>query len=60
MLAGAYGRHPADRDILMALTTISRDVGRRTDALSYAQALRRRYPDDPNAAALIRELSTAQ
>ena len=60
VLADAYGRHPADRNILMALTTINRDAGSRTDALNYALALRRRYPDDPEAEALVRELSPAR
>ena len=60
ILADAYGRHPANRDILLALVTINRDAGNLADARSYAQALRRRYPDDRDAAALARELSPAR
>lgn len=57
ILAENYNRYPANRDILLALITINRDAGNRADALSYAHALRRQYPDDPDAAALVRELS---
>lgn len=59
VLAGAYQGHPSNRDILLALATIHRDAGNLADALSYAQALRRRYPDDRDVAALERQLSTA-
>ena len=60
ILADAYARHPGNRDILLALATINRDAGNAAVALDYAQAMRRRHPDDPNAAALVRELSPAQ
>jgi len=55
-LSNAYKHTPADRDILLALITINRDAGNLSDARSYAQALRLRYPEDPDVAALMREL----
>jgi len=59
VLADAYKRHPADRELLLALATINRDAGNLSDARIYAEALIRRYPGDPDAAALKRELSPA-
>jgi tetratricopeptide (TPR) repeat protein len=55
-LTDAYRRNPADRDTLLALVTMNRDAGNLEDARSYAQALRLRYPDDPDIAALARAL----
>ena len=47
---------PADRELLFALATISRDRGDRQTALRYAERLSTHYPDDPQASALRREL----
>ena len=38
-LEANHGRHPADRDTLLALVTINRDVGRNAAALTWADAL---------------------
>ncbi|MGH6739773.1 MAG: tetratricopeptide repeat protein [Bradyrhizobium sp.] len=46
-------RHPADRDTLMALVSISRDAGDPVSALDYAQQLARNAPDDLSVAGLI-------
>lgn len=51
-LGAAYKHTPADRDVLLALVTMNRDAGNLDDTRSYAQALRLRYPDDPEIAAL--------
>ena len=56
VLTDAYQRNPADRDTLLALVTMNRDAGHLDDARGYAQALRLRYPDDPEIAALARAL----
>jgi len=59
VLAAAYERHPANREILVALVTVHRDTGDLAKAKSYALALGRRFPDDPDAAALLREINAA-
>jgi Flp pilus assembly protein TadD len=55
-LERARARHPRDRDVLFALATFHRDAGRASRALEYAEQLRRYYPDDPEATALVRSL----
>lgn len=55
-LAAASRRHPADRDILLALVTINRDAGRLSEARKYAERFAAVAPDDPAAAALLKEL----
>ena len=55
-LAAASRRHPADRDILLALATISRDAGRLAEARTYAERLAAGDPADTAAAALLQEL----
>jgi len=57
VLTAAYNQDPANRDLLLALITIHRDQGDVAAARSYAQALRLRWPDDPQAEALNRELA---
>ena len=59
VLADAHRRHPADVDLLVTLITINRDTGNRADALDYARTLSRLRPEDPEVAALLRELSPA-
>jgi predicted Zn-dependent protease len=39
ILKPANARHPADTDILTALATISRDIGDRAGAVTYAEEL---------------------
>ena len=60
VLTDAYQRSPSDRDTLIALVTINRDTGNLVDARSYAQALRIRYPNDPDSVALARDLLQAE
>ncbi len=55
-LAAASRRHPADREILLALATINRDAGRLAEARQYAERLVASDPDDFAAAALLQEL----
>lgn len=57
-LVAASRQHPADRDILLALATINRDLGRIPEALKYAQQLAATDPGDRAAAALMGELAT--
>jgi len=56
VLATANRRHPADRDILLALATIHRDAGRVAEARKYAERLVAGNPGDASAAALLKEL----
>jgi tetratricopeptide (TPR) repeat protein len=55
-LTAASRLHPADRDILLALATINRDVGRLAEARKYAARLVAGDPEDAAAAALLQEL----
>lgn len=56
VLQGNLARHPADRDTLTALVSISRDAGDPVSALDYAQRLARIAPDDRSIAGLIKDL----
>ena len=56
-LAAATRRHPADRDILLALITINRDAGRLADARKYVELLMAQDPGSSDAAALLKELN---
>ena len=58
VLDRAHRAHPGDRDLLVALATINRDLARRERALAYARKLLALSPDDPRAAALVRELES--
>ena len=60
VLRQASRRHPAHRDLLIALTTISRDAGDIASALAYARALVQLMPEDTSAQALVRELQALQ
>ena len=57
VLTKANRTSPADRDILIALVTINRDAGNSASAASFARALQERWPSDPQAEALIKELA---
>jgi len=56
VLKATLARHPDDRDILLALVTMSRDAGDTGSALDYAERLVRIVPNDPGLADLIQEL----
>jgi Flp pilus assembly protein TadD len=57
VLETAQRRHPADRDLLLALATINRDAGDTEAALGYARMLSELNPNDPQAVALLSELA---
>ena len=57
-LERARAREPRDRDVLFALATFHRDAGRTSDAVRYAEELRRAHPDDPEARALVSSLQS--
>jgi Flp pilus assembly protein TadD len=57
VLETAQRRHPADRDLLLALATINRDAGDTEVALGYARMLSELNPNDPQAVALLSELA---
>jgi tetratricopeptide (TPR) repeat protein len=48
--------NPAAGDLFLAISTIQRDMGRRPEALNAARRLLAVRPDDPVAAAMVREL----
>jgi predicted CXXCH cytochrome family protein len=50
VLEASHTRHPADRDTLLALATVSRDAGRDTAALAWARKL---AAIDPSAGPLV-------
>ncbi|HSF04812.1 MAG TPA: HEAT repeat domain-containing protein [Methylomirabilota bacterium] len=56
ILGRAHERHPGDPDILVALTTLSRDRGDRQAARDYARKLLQAVPELPEARQLAREL----
>jgi len=57
VLSAAHDRHPADRDILVALVTINRDRGAMDEARRQADALVALAPNDPGARRLRDELA---
>ncbi len=57
ILAAAHATQPADRDLLVALATISRDAGDRNAARRYADALVAIAPWDVDARKLQEEMS---
>jgi tetratricopeptide (TPR) repeat protein len=59
-LQASHGRHPADRDTLLALTTISRDLGAREAALRYARKLLALVPGDPGLQQLVQQLEAGR
>lgn len=56
VLKEALDRHPADRDILLALLNYHRDAGDSAGALAYAEQLARLAPDDRGIAAVVQDL----
>ena len=50
------GKHPANRDTLLALVTFYRDAGNVGTALEYAQQLAKIAPDDRAIAGLVEAL----
>ena len=60
VLAKAHERRPGERDVLIAMTTMSRDTGDRAGALRWAQALVALDPTEPQARALLAELEQAR
>jgi predicted CXXCH cytochrome family protein len=52
-LEASHGRHPADRDTLLALVTINRDRGDRAAAVAWAEKL---AAIDPEAEAFVEQL----
>ena len=58
VLEGAAERAPANRQVLIALTTFERDRGRLAAATRWADALLALAPSDTGAQALRRSLSS--
>ncbi|MGC1953886.1 MAG: tetratricopeptide repeat protein, partial [Gammaproteobacteria bacterium] len=56
-LEAARRRHPGDRDVLSALTTLYLEHGDREAARQAAKELKERYPDDPEAKFLWEQAS---
>ena len=52
----AVAKRPADRDLLVALVTTNRDLGRLVRAREYALRLMQAYPGDPGALQLLAQL----
>jgi Flp pilus assembly protein TadD len=60
ILTAAHARHRNDRDILIALATMSRDSGDLENAVQYATALVALSPSDPGARQLLESLQGQQ
>lgn len=56
VLESALTRFPDNQNLLVAIITISRDVGLNDQALRYAREYARLHPGDPNARQLLQEL----
>jgi Flp pilus assembly protein TadD len=56
VLKDGSARHPANRDLLLALVTFSRDAGDVVSALEYAERLAGLAPDDRNLANFVEDL----
>ena len=59
VLEAAHRRHPKNGQILQALATINRDIGRRHDAIRYAEQLVALAPEDPEARQLWEHLRSS-
>ena len=59
VLGEVHGRHPGDRDVLLALATMSRDAGSLNEAVEYARKLLELAPTDPGVRQLLAELEAA-
>ncbi len=60
ILKVGHERHPADRNLLLALVTISRDSGAQEEAIRYAQKLVELSPGDPGLRQLLDQLQPRQ
>lgn len=60
VLDGAHRDHPGDTDLLLALTTISRDQGDIEAAVGYARQLRDLDPANPQISQLLAQLEAAR
>ena len=56
----ALKRHPHHRDMILALITIQRDRGARTEAIRAARRLAELFPGDPQAIDLLRSLEATR
>ncbi|MGH7673856.1 MAG: tetratricopeptide repeat protein, partial [Gemmatimonadales bacterium] len=56
VLREAAGRFPGDRDLLTALVFVSRELGDRAAAATYARQLVALAPEDPAARQLLAEV----
>ena len=56
VLAQINADHPADREVLIALVTLNRDLGNRQGARRYAEELLGRHPEDAQLRDLARSL----
>ncbi len=60
VLRSAHERHPGNRDLLIALATMSRDNGQLSSAVEYARELVALSPQDPTARQFLTQLDSAQ
>ncbi len=60
VLRESLGKHPDDRDTLLALVTFNRDAGDIGAALEYAERLVRIAPNDRNVASLVEDLRRSE
>lgn len=60
VLEANHARHPTDRDTLLALATINRDIGARETALRYATKLQALLPGEPGIQQLVRQLEAGR
>jgi hypothetical protein len=56
LLERTHREHLTDRDVLMALVSITRDTGELVTALQYARELAALYPTDPQFRKLVSDL----
>jgi predicted CXXCH cytochrome family protein len=56
LLETAHKRHPSDRDVLLALVSISRDAGDLAGALAHARELAALFPADAQIGMLVLDL----
>jgi Flp pilus assembly protein TadD len=57
-LRAAHERHPNNREVLLALATMSRDKGDLQNAVKYARALVKVSPADPGSLQLLESLQS--
>jgi tetratricopeptide (TPR) repeat protein len=55
-LKESMARHPADRDIVMAIVSFSREAGDTATALQYAEQAAKIAPDDPADRSMLEEV----